>query len=287
VGYGRLIGVIPKMTGGLLPLLLLTPLAGFAPDAPLPDPRQLKERALVSLHQSEKNLENYSCLVRAVNEELNGDGSVKRKRTKVVERFFVNGVQINHVIERDGQPLSTGESKKEQERVDQQVRKFSDRRNVEENQARSEEHIDRFLRALRFLNGYREQRQSRSVVVYDLSGDPDFHPRKVEERFAQALTGRIWMDEQSGTPLEVQVETSRDVKIGMGLLANVHKGFRLHLLQQRQPDGVWLTKMVEGSGDAKAALFLHPRFRFHEDLDQCHLFTVNSQEHVRAPHETP
>jgi hypothetical protein len=91
------------------------------------------------------------------------------------------------------------------------------------------------------------------------------------------------MDEESGTPLEMRVETTRDIKIGGGLFANVHKGFQARLLQQRQPDGVWLTKMVEGSGDARAALFLHPRFRFREDLDQCHLFSVNSQQKVQAP----
>jgi hypothetical protein len=105
----------------------------------------------------------------------------------------------------------------------------------------------------------------------------------VEERFAQALTGRIWMDEESGTPQELQVETVRDVKIGGGLLANVHKGFRAHLIQQRQPDGVWLTQMVEGSGDMKAALFLHPRFRFREDLEKCHLFSVDTQQQIQAP----
>jgi hypothetical protein len=167
------------------------------------------------------------------------------------------------------------------------VKKYSDSKNVEKEHVRDEKQVDMFLRALRFSNGHRERREGRSVVVYDLAGDPKFHPRKVEERFAQALTGRMWMDEESGTPLEMRVETTRDVKIGGGLLANIHKGFQAHLLQQRQPDGVWLTKMVEGSGDARTALFMHPRFRFREDLDQCHLFSVNSQQKVQAPPQKP
>jgi hypothetical protein len=252
-------------------------------DTPLPDPRELKQRAIVNMRKSEKDLENYSCMVRVQEFDLNADGSVKRRRQRVEERFYVNGMEINHAQSRDGQPLSGGDAKKEQARVDKEVKKYSDRANVEKEQEHDEKQADTFLRALSFYNGRREQRENRSVVIYDLAGDPNFHPHRVEERFAQALTGRIWMDEESGTPQELQVETVRDVKIGGGLLANVHKGFRAHLIQQRQPDGVWLTKMVEGSGDMKAALFLHPRFRFREDLEKCHLFSVDTQQKIEAP----
>ena len=29
----------------------------------------------------------------------------------------------------------------------------------------------------------------------------------------------------------------------------MHKGFQLHFIQSRQPDGLWITKMVEGNAD--------------------------------------
>jgi hypothetical protein len=251
--------------------------------APLPDPRELKQRAVVSMRKSERDLENYSCVVRIQEFDLNADGYVKRQRQRVEERFYVNGMEINHAQSRDGKALTGGDAKREQERVDKEVKKYSDRTKVEKEQAEDEKQADTFLRALSFYNGRREQRDNRSIVIYDLAGDPSFKPHRIEERFAQALTGRILLDEESGTPQELQVETVRDVKIGGGLLANVHKGFRAHIIQQRQPDGVWLTKMVEGSGDMKAALFLHPRFRFREDLEQCHLFSVDTQQKVQAP----
>ena len=91
------------------------------------------------------------------------------------------------------------------------------------------------------------------------------------------------MDEESGMPAELKIETSRDVKVAGGVGANLHKGFQLHLVQQRQPDGVWLTKVAEGSGDVRAILLLRQRFRFKEELDQCHLFSVNSQQKIQAP----
>lgn len=136
--------------------------------------------------------------------------------------------------------------------------------------------MNRFLEALRFDNGRREIRDGRSIIAYDLNGDPGFHPKNIEGRFAQALVGRIWLDVETATPVELRVRTDRDLKIGGGLLANVHTGFRFQMQQQRQPDGAWILKSLDGNGDMRAALFLHPRFRFKQDLDQCRLFSVDT-----------
>ncbi|MBV8552956.1 MAG: hypothetical protein JOY54_16805 [Acidobacteriaceae bacterium] len=258
-----------------------------APNAPLPDAQELKRRVMASMKASEKNLENYSCIVQDQIHELNPDGSVKKHRSSMKEQFFVNGVEIDHTLEKDGKPLTPGDAKKEQEHVDKEVKKYSDPKEADKSKTRDEKEVDLFLRALRLSNGSRVTREGRSTLVYDLSGDPAFHPKKVEERFAEALNGRIWIDEQSGMPVEVRFETTKDVKIGGGLLANLHKGFWLHLVQQREPDGVWITKSVDGSGDARAALFVHARFRFSEQLDKCHLFSVNTQQNVQPPAESP
>ncbi len=97
------------------------------------------------------------------------------------------------------------------------------------------------------------------------------------------MTGRIWIDEESGQPVELRFQTDKDVKIAGGLFANLHKGFQLHLLRERQPDGVWLTKSVDGNGNARVALFFNPKFHFSEDTQKCHLFTVETQQKVEAP----
>jgi hypothetical protein len=251
-------------------------------DVSLPDPQTLRQRAIASAQQIKTDREKYSCMVRQDNYELNGDGSVKKKKTLLEERFFVNGREVDHVLERDGKTLSGDAARKEQERTDKDVKKYSDAKKVIKEEEQEERQIDVFLKALRFSNGRREQNDGRSVIVYDLAGDPNFRPEKIEQRFAQALAGRIWMDEESGVPKELKVETVRDLKIAGGVAANLHKGFKLHLVQQREPDGVWLTKVAEGSGDVRA-LFLRERFRFHEELDQCHLFSVNAQQKMQTP----
>jgi len=266
---------------GFLAFLLVT----APPDVPssVPSGREIKQRVIRSFRLSEDARENYSCTVREQADELNADGSVKRHRSKLKEQFYVNHIQIERTIARDGQELDAGDAKKEQQRVEKEVKKYSDKQEAEKQQAHNEKQADMFLRALAFSNGRRQERNGRSTLLYDLAGDPDFHPRKLEERFAAALTGYIFVDEESGTPVEMRFETVRDVKIGAGILANLHRGFWLQLSQQRQPDGVWITKRVAGSGDARAALFMRARFRFQEELEKCHLFSVETKQKIGGP----
>ena len=268
-------------------LLPLATMALAQADAPLPDSQVLKQRLLQNLKKSETELEKYSCLVRTEEDQLNADGSFKKRRTREQERFFVNGIQIDHVLSRDGKPLSAAEAKKEQDRVNYETKKYSNLKEVQKRQAEEEKQVNMFLRALRFTNERREIRDGRSTIVFDLTGDPSYHAKSLEERFAVAMTGSVWVDEETGNVGEVRAHTARDVKIGGGLLATVHKGFRVMLIQQPQPDGVWLAKVVEGTGDARAALFLHPRFRFREDIENCRLFTVNTQQSIQAPPPAP
>ena len=264
----------------LLVCLAFPWISASAGDAPLPNAQVLRERLIASAEKQQKERENYSCSVHHEDFELKGDGSVKKKETTLQDRFFVNGWSVNHVLERDGKPLSKDDAKKEQERIDKLVKKYSDAKRADKAQQEWSRQLDVFIKALRFNNGHREQRDGRSIVVYDLAGDPNFRPQKVEERFAQALTGKIWIDEEVGLPDELKLLTNRDVKVAAGI-GSLNKGFQLHLVWQRQPDGVWLIKVAEGSGDARA-FFVHERFRFHEQTEQCHLFSVNTQQKIQA-----
>jgi hypothetical protein len=272
-------------TFGLVLFLIEPGRGNSAAESRLPDAQELKNRALASMRKSEKALENYSCEVDIKASALKADGSVKKHETRREERFYVNAVPISHVLSRNGRELTGAEAKKEQERVDSEVEKYSDRAQAIKRQERAEREADLFLRSQQLLNGRREARGGRSTLIFDLAGDPKFHPQKLEERVMQALTGMIWIDEETGAPIELRAGTSKDIKIGGGLIASLHKGFQIHFVQQQQTDGVWLPKVIEGNGQARAVLFLHPRFQFREVLDKCHLFSVETKESVKPPQE--
>jgi hypothetical protein len=86
------------------------------------------------------------------------------------------------------------------------------------------------------------------------------------------------IDEETGEMIELNIKSVQDLKIGGGILANLHKGFWVYVHNQPQSDGVWLTDFVEGSGDARAALFFHPFFRFKETTGGCHLYNAEAKQ---------
>jgi hypothetical protein len=110
----------------------------------------------------------------------------------------------------------------------------------------------------------------------------------MNQRLAQVMQGKISIDEQTGEPVDINVKSVADWKVGWGLLANVHKGLWLHIHNHPEADGVWLTDFAEGSGDMRAALFLHPYIHFKEVTDNCRLYSATAtqvgQPQVIKPH---
>jgi hypothetical protein len=253
--------------------------------AALPNPEQLKQRVIANEKKSATQKEKYLCDVAEESAQLNADGSVKQQESKTYERFFVHGREIDRLLAKNGKPLSAAEERKEQERAAEKIKKYSDPHQIEKAEDRMQKQIDMALEALRYSDGRRDLRNGRNTISYALSGDPKFHPGNLEQRFAKALLGRISVDEETGELVELRVHTAEDVKIAGGLLANLHKGFELHIQQNRQPDGIWLINQVEGRGDARAGLFFHPRFRFKQNVSHCRLYTVDATSGNTRPVE--
>jgi hypothetical protein len=92
------------------------------------------------------------------------------------------------------------------------------------------------------------------------------------------MTGTIQVDESTGELVDLNARLDQDVKIGAGLLADLHKGLWIHARQHRYPDGIWLPNLIEGNGDARAALFFHPYFTFKETMNGCVLTNVTTSE---------
>jgi hypothetical protein len=247
-------------------------------NAPLPSPAQLKDRVLKNLKQSEAEQERYVCKTIREEDDTDKNGNVKQRHVRQYDMFFVNGEEIDELTSKDGKRLSEGEKNKETERVQKEIKKDSDAKYITKRDAEDDKQLDTLLHMLRYTNGHRVDRGGRSTLAYDLSGDPSVHPKGVEETFLHDMSGTIEVDERTGELVDLNARLDHDVKIGGGLLANLHKGFWIHVRQQRYPDGVWLPEMVEGNGDARAALFFHPYFKFRQTMNGCALTSVTTSQ---------
>ncbi len=253
-------------------------LTKFDWNAPLPSAVELKQRVLENLKKSQAEQERYVCKTTNESDQTDKNGTVIHRHVKQYDMFFVNGQEIDEITSKDGKPLTEAQKNKESERVQKQIKKDSDEKYVAKQNAEDEKMYDTALRMLRYTNGHRIHVQGRPTLVYDLSGDPNVHPKGLQETFLHDMTGTIQVDELSGELADLNVRLDHDLKVGGGLLASLHKGFWIHLQQQRYPDGVWLMELVEGNGDARAALFFHPYFKFKQSMNGCAMTNVTTSQ---------
>jgi hypothetical protein len=247
-------------------------------NAPLPNPNELLQRAIANETKLAAEQERYECRVNDETTELDGKGKVKKSETETREQFYVNGVEIDRTLAKNGKDLSADETKKEDDRVMKKTVKYSDPATAKKETDKQNKQMQEILSAMIITSGHREQVEGRSVLFYDIVPNPQFQAKNLNQRFAQVMQGKISLDEQTGEPIDINIKSTQDLKIAGGMLANLHKGFWLHVHDHQQPDGVWLTDLAEGSGDARAALFFHPYFRFKETTGECHLYTATTTQ---------
>lgn len=249
-----------------------------APLAPLPNANEILERALANERKLAAEQERYECRVTTTAVETDSRGNTKKSDTEVKDQFFVNGIAIERTLQKNGQNLTPEQAKKEDNRVMKETLKYSNQATAKKEEDKQNQEVEDFMEAMMLANGRRERIGGRSVLFYDILPNPRFAARNLNQHLAQVMQGKISIDEQTGEPVDINVKSVADLRIGGGLVANLHKGLWLHIHNHPEPDGVWLTDLAEGSGDARAALFLHPYFRFKQVTDNCHLYTATATQ---------
>lgn len=246
--------------------------------APLPNPNDLLQRAIANEAKLAAEQERYECRVNDETTELDSKGHVKKTETESKEEFFVNGVEVDRTLAKNGKDLTPEETKKEDDKVMKRTMKYNDSATAKKETDKQNKQLEEIMQAMQLKNGHRETVDGRNVLFYDIVPNPNFKAKNLNQRFAQVMQGKISLDEETGEPIDINIKSTQDLKIAGGMLANLHKGFWLHVHDHPEPDGVWLTDLAEGSGDARAALFFHPHFRFKETTGNCHLYNATAQQ---------
>jgi hypothetical protein len=252
--------------------------AGSARNAPLPNASELLQRALANERKLAAERERYECRVTDITTETDSKGNVKKSTTEVNDLFFVNSIPVERLLEKNGKDLTADETRKQDERVMKETTKYSNAATARKEEDKENQEFEDILEAMMLTNGHRERVNGRSVLFYDIVPNPKFEAKNLEQRFARVMQGKVSLDEETGEVIDFNVRSVQDLKVGGGVVADLHKGFWLHIHNQPQSDGVWLTDLAEGSGDARAAIFFHPYFHFKETTDNCRLYTTTAMQ---------
>jgi hypothetical protein len=236
------------------------------------------QRALANEKKLADEQERYECRVTSDGVETDKNGKVKKEDIEVKEQFYVNGVQVERTLSKNGKDLTPQQTRKEDERVMKETVKYSNKSVAEKESAKQDQQTQDMMAAMMLTHGHRQLVNGRSVLLYDIAPNPKFQPKNMNQRFASVMQGTTSLDEQTGEVIDLNIRSVKDLKIAGGVVATLNKGFWLHAHNQPQPDGIWLNDLTEGLGDARALLFLHPYFRFKEVTDNCPLFSTSASQ---------
>ena len=233
--------------------LLLLPAMLSAQDA-----REIVRKSVELDQLNWLRMKDYTWVARLTDRHLDSHGNVQSEEKQAWETVVLYGEPCRRTLERNGQPLSADEQRKQQARLDRTVAKLA-RESTEQRQRRLEkeekERIqDReFLREIPDLYSFRiagdGKIDGRDVWVIDATPKPRYQPRQSGAKPLLKIKGRIWIDKDEYQWVRLEAETTGTISYGL-FLARLNAGAKLVFEQERVNDRIWLPKreLTRGSG---------------------------------------
>lgn len=214
-------------------------------------------RKSVELDQSNaRRARDYTWTGRRVERQLDAAGRVKSEKREAWETIILYGEAYRKYTERNSQPLSPSELRKQQEKLDKEVAKLRDE-TPEQKQRRlandeKQRRKDReFLLEIPNLYDLRIEREDavegRPVWVISATPKPGAKAKTSDGKNLLKVKGTLWIDKAEYQWVRVEAETIGTLTFGI-FLGRINPGAKLYFEQTRVNDEVWLPKLQRVSG---------------------------------------
>ena len=267
----------------------------------LPDLKQLFAEIDANQKAIDKVKENYTG--RRSTEEIQYDSSGKVTKDERREEtfFYLDGEEISTLVGKDGKPLGEDEQRKENERVQKRIAKHQEeKQHKEQKEEKAKEQgkeeksdkdsddpdIESFLRACQFVNPRRERFRGQDVLVFDFEGNPEYKPKKLEERVVQQLAGVVWVDEKAHDVARLEAYFVKDFRFAGGLLANLQKGTSFVFEQAYLNNEVWLPTYEEAHVGVRVLLLKGFKVNEVTRYSDYHRFNIETLNTIGKPKST-
>jgi hypothetical protein len=206
---------------------------------------------------------------------LDEDSEVKDSESLTFEVIPLEDGDYRRLIKRNGQPLSDGDARKEEQKLEASIKK---RVNLSESQQaklaakraerrrREEQLWNEVPKAFDFMPAGRETQHGRTVLIFDALPRPEYSPSDGELKILKKIKGRLWIDEEDSQISRADIQFVEDIKFGLGFLAKVNKGGSLKIWQKKVNSEVWFPYHSEVLVNGKIALFKGFNLKFVSDF---------------------
>jgi hypothetical protein len=248
-----------------------------APNAPLPDIRELIHQVQDHQKQLEKVRENYTYSSQQTVQDLDSNGRVKKTEVEERDVFYANGQPIGRLVKKDGQPLDADADRKETERVTKLVEKAEKLQPGQSLYGGEAITVGQVLEMMDVRNERRETFRGRPTIVFDFIGRKDAKTHGLAQDVSKTLRGTLWVDEGDRQLTHMEVSFIDNFNVGGGLVARFDKGTSFSFDQALVNGEVWLPTGGEGTVQARILLLKGLRQHFSEHDYDYKRFHVEAQ----------
>jgi hypothetical protein len=269
-----------------------------APNPPLPPSHELLQRMRNAVRLDDDAQQAYTYLERRrdVKVSMLGKVSVGPLRTFEVYPSNKPGRTYKRLIAIDGKPLPPDELARRDEEHRRNVMAEIERDKRETPAARQarlakeaeerrerEATIDDAFRVFEARIAGHEVIDGEKVVVLWISPRRNAQPRTREGRYMTKFAGRVWVVEEDGNIVKVDLTAFDDISVGAGIVGRVHKGARLEFVRRQVNDEAWLPASSHITAKGKTLLFRSFDFDLRTDYRDYRKFTVDTKVTYEPP----
>jgi hypothetical protein len=216
------------------------------------DVRQIVESSIAATQRHWHARLHSTYVERDENRRLDSAGRVKSEEVDVSRTILVNGVPFEQLVERNGQPPSVDEERKQKEKLDKL--KLETPKQLAERLRKQEEETTSLVRevpkAFDFQLVGEETINGRPAYVIQATPHPDYQAQGKYGRMLSKIEGKFWIDKQELGWIKVDGQVIQSFSVG-SFVARVLRGSHITMEQRRVENGIWMPARVEVRAAAK------------------------------------
>jgi len=217
-----------------------------------PDVRQIVESSIAATERSWQGRLNYTYVQRNEDRRLDSEGRLKFEDVDVSRVILVSGVPFEQLVERNGQPPSVADERKQKEKLDKLKRETPEQR-AERLRKEAEETaslVREIPKAFDFQLVGEEEVNGRLAYVLQATPHPGYQPQGKYGKMFSKLEGKLWVDKQDLGWIKADGQVIQPFSIGL-FLARVLSDSHITMEQTRAGEGIWVPERVEIRAAAK------------------------------------
>jgi hypothetical protein len=211
-----------------------------------PGARQIMEASIAATQRDWKARLHYTYIERDENRRRDLAGRVKSEDVEVSKMILVNGVPFEQLVERNGQPPSAEQERKQKRELDKLRRETPEQRaeRLRKQQEENTSIVKEVPKAFDFQVVGEEAVNGRPAYVLQATPHPGYHAQGKYGNMFSKVAGKLWVDKQDLGWIKVDGRVIQPFSMGL-FLVRLLRGSHITMEQTRVDDGIWMPERIE------------------------------------------